>query len=698
MTLAVNGWSPPMLACKHSEVTNLLSQLKRQRWRQALLLRGERQWCYEQLIALQKLTAAPWYVLSNNEKLRQAQWPHHLHQILGQEHAHAAYDCYSGFYADKLAALAGTVQAGGLLVLMLPEDTSTFIDPGMDKLVSYGYSTPTQSHFWAWLEQQLVETDFVSIKQSAGSSNCITLVADTPEGNARPDTSEQLAVVEQIIKTAKGRAHRPLLISADRGRGKSAALGIAAGQLSDKRIILCAVQRRAVSTVFKHLSDTASLAEAKDTDLSLGNVEYMPPDRVLHEQPSCDLLLVDEAATLPIHILKQLLAIYPRVVFASTLAGYEGSGRGYTLRFKAYLQRHYSNFRERVLNEPFRFASGDPLEQGINKLLVLDAASKELQPCEQALTHIAIDTAKLREQPELLKQVFALLVLAHYQTSANDFRQLLDAPGQRIYLSRKGEQLVAVAVITLEGRFDEQMAAQVVSGERRPQAHLLAQSLAQLSGESQLAQVSCARIVRIAVHPQLHHQGIGSDLMNFIGDDLTQHKVAILGTSFGAHASLLEFWQRLGLSTIKLGIKRDHVSGEYSALMAKGLTEQGTQLLSPVIKAWQKDLPHLIAHYFADLESRLLLKLLCECPKAEPSQADHHTLMRFTLGQIPLAQAYGALRRYLQSNWLSLAMAPKETQEVILALIFNSVDAKPAELSKKQYQQLIKSFIQQLLK
>ncbi|MFP3454326.1 hypothetical protein R0K30_22220, partial [Bacillus sp. SIMBA_154] len=68
------------------------------------------------------------------------------------------------------------------------------------------------------------------------------------------DFTEQQQCIELIIKTANGRANRPLLINADRGRGKSAALGIAASKLSDKNILICSMQFRALHSSFKHLA------------------------------------------------------------------------------------------------------------------------------------------------------------------------------------------------------------------------------------------------------------------------------------------------------------------------------------------------------------------------------------------------------------------------------------------------------------
>ncbi|MEI8617443.1 DUF1726 domain-containing protein [Pseudoalteromonas sp. B193] len=64
------------------------------------------------------------------------------HQILGQEFAHAVYDGFSGLHPDKLAALAGTIKAGGILFLLLPEldDLASWQDPALSTVQSHGQS------------------------------------------------------------------------------------------------------------------------------------------------------------------------------------------------------------------------------------------------------------------------------------------------------------------------------------------------------------------------------------------------------------------------------------------------------------------------------------------------------------------------------------------------------------------------------
>ena len=137
-----------------------------------------------------------------------------------------------------------------------------------------------------------------------------------------------------------------------------------------------------------------------------------------------------------------MLAHYPRIVFASTLVGYEGNGRGYTIRFSNYIKAHYKASKVVTLDEPLRFAKHDPLEKHIRTLLALDAEYIELSSDElEQPIHSEVTQQSLVNNEPLLQQVIALLALAHYQSSVNDLRQLLDAPSQRLFISKINNQL-----------------------------------------------------------------------------------------------------------------------------------------------------------------------------------------------------------------------------------------------------------------
>ncbi len=61
------------------------------------------------------------------------------------------------------------------------------------------------------------------------------------------------------------------------------------------------------------------------------------------------------------------MGYFPRVLLTTTVDGYEGTGRGFTLKFCASL----AHFTLLQLDNPMRYAANDPLELWVNEALLL---------------------------------------------------------------------------------------------------------------------------------------------------------------------------------------------------------------------------------------------------------------------------------------------------------------------------------------
>ncbi|CAM4430800.1 GNAT family N-acetyltransferase [Pseudoalteromonas ostreae] len=588
-----------------SLISNILPQLAYAKHRQLLLIAGEQNWCYQQANELLKQLNHPFVkVLSTSDELTDSSWPEHIHQILGQEFQHVIYDGFSGLVPDKFAALSGTVQAGGLFILLLPElaDLQHWCDPALETFQSFAQQRQ-HSYFNQRLAGLLTDNSLLHFSQTEGWQLPPKVSAEA----GVLSLTEQQYCVEQIIKTATGRANRPLLISADRGRGKSAALGLAAAKLSDKTIILCSQQFTALHSCFKHFAAEQG-CHYQEQQKQLANLRYIAPDQLLSELPQCDVLLVDEAAAIPVPMLIKILTHYPRVVFASTMIGYEGNGRGYTLRFKRYLEQHFKNMRSVNLELPIRFATADPLEQHICRLLALDADYKSTEFNNAALQFTELKATELASDEALLRQVMGLLSLAHYQTSVNDLRHLLDGTKQRIFVCQQRDALLGVCLITVEGGLNTKISKQIASGQRRPQGHLMAQTLAQLAVEPNILTLNCARVVRIAVAPSHHNNKIGSKLLAHCEQQLTA-SCHWFGASFGANANLLKFWQAAGFNLVKLGFKQDKATAEHAALVLKSLN-QDSPINNQLKSEFQSDFALQLLDHFNQLEQQLVEQIL----------------------------------------------------------------------------------------
>lgn len=130
---------------------------------------------------------------------------------------------------------------------------------------------------------------------------------------------------------------------------------------------------------------------------------------------------------------------------------------------------------------------------------------------------------------------------------------------------------VAAALVVKEGELAESLVEPIWQGVRRPRGHLFPQSLVAHSGYKTMAQYRYQRIVRIAVHPEWQQQGLGSQLINHISDWAKNNNDDFVCTSFGYEASLYEFWFKNQLQTVRLGVKAEASTGEYSVFMLKAL-------------------------------------------------------------------------------------------------------------------------------
>jgi len=96
-----------------------------------------------------------------------------------------------------------------------------------------------------------------------------------------------------------------------------------------------------------------------------------------------------------------------------------------------------------------------------------------------------IDLSKIRRvsrderahDEALLRAIYRLLHQAHYRTSPDDLKHLLDLPGQSLYIATRGADVAGVLHLRHESPLPEALAAAVIRGERRPQGRLLLQQL-----------------------------------------------------------------------------------------------------------------------------------------------------------------------------------------------------------------------------
>ena len=523
---------------------------------------------------------------------------------LGNEKKVVIFDANKVLSPDSLAAISGIVIGGGVFFLLLP---------CVDK-----WSEVYSSYFGKRFTQSIRNTAKIIVIEENNLEYEIP-VSELPDPAIDNIdypflTHDQQQVVERIESNSLSDNPAPIVLISDRGRGKSAALGFAAARLLKlgiKNIAITAPRLRATDIVFKHIINILPEAESARGCIKFnsGTIQFYSPDQLVHENIHADVLLVDEAAAIPVPLLTSFLHQYPQCVYATTVHGYEGTGRGFTLRFFNELDKHSTKWIKLQMNAPIRWAENDPLENWIFDLLCLDAeiqGQDNINDLELVnLKFEKVNQLDLYENSLLLKEVFALMVLAHYRTQPSDLVRLLDDDSLVVYIAKNSNSIIAVALVSYEGVFDKELSEKIYRGERRPAGHLLAQTLTYHCGIEHAATFNYARIMRIAVLPEYQHIGIGSKFIEYIIDaEMASGKDAI-GTSFGMKEELMNFWLKLKFNVVRIGFTREQTSGEHAVVMLMGLNKQGGNINKEASKRFLEQISFWSEDVLADLALEL---------------------------------------------------------------------------------------------
>ncbi|KAA0009850.1 GNAT family N-acetyltransferase [Billgrantia pellis] len=569
---------------------------------------------------------------------------------LGQEHDLVVVDAVSEgaeFDPDAFGAISGTLRAGGLLVLLTAP-------PGIAGVAA-------TSRYQARLLDRLSRMADIAhwpagavptLPEPPGCTSEATEAVDDPACRTR----DQAEAVARLVAL---RRRRPLVLTADRGRGKTAALGIACARLLAaglESIHVTAPRPEAVASLFERLAvlcPRGSRQGNRFVDAHGKWVAFVAPDDLSDRIERGEAggpgawLLVDEAAAIPAALLAHWLEAFPRIAFATTLHGYEGSGRGFALRFRERLERRTPDWREFHLSAPVRWSEGDPLERLVDDLLLLDAVPPPAVRGEKANSQLwSRDMLACNETA--LRDIYGLLVQAHYRTTPADLRRLLDEPGLRIATLVARDRTQAVAVSGDEGGFDAELAERVARGERRLRGHLLAQSLAAHGGCREALKARLRRVQRIAVHPERRREGLGRHLLEGERDAAREAGVDLLGASFGAEPGLLAFWQALGFRTVRLGLSRETSTGEHAVMVLAPLSPWGEAIVTELTARFHQLLPALLAFELATLDPAVTVSLLSEGPRPALSDSERRDITDVAFARREPALARPALQALLR--------------------------------------------------
>ncbi|MFP4591673.1 MAG: tRNA(Met) cytidine acetyltransferase TmcA [Halobacteriales archaeon] len=532
--------------------------------------------------------AGPWTTLPTDRGDR----------LLGRTIPGLVIDAVDAVSPNAIGCSVGAVEGGGLVVLLLDDLRAWVAGPieSDDRYAVVPYEpADVGSRFRRRFVDALRDHRGVSVidlpdgpVHADGRTQPPTIAGGRPrfrDGDPGADllrrcvTTDQRRCVEALLDLSDGDV---AVVEAHRGRGKSSAAGLAAAghARAGRSVLVTGPGYRRVEAVFERAREVLGGEGRALTAETGATISYHPPGDIDAGLQHADLALVDEAAALPVHRLAAVLDRPVPSAFLSTVHGYEGTGRGFAVRFRDRLRESGRPVREVRLREPIRYALGDPVETWQFRALLLDArpapdaAVADADP--ETVTYDRVDRDALAADDADLTELFGLLVLAHYRTEPDDLVRLLDAPNVRVRALRHGGHPVAVALLAEEGDLPGDWRERIYRGEPI-RGHMVPDLLTTQLRDVEAGVPAGLRVLRIATHGAVRSRGLGSRLLADVRDEVAD-EVDYLSTGYGMTPRLVSFWSTNGFRTVHVGTSRNPRSGEHSAVMIDPTSPAGESL------------------------------------------------------------------------------------------------------------------------
>jgi len=550
--------------------------------------------------------------------------PRSADELLGRTRDVVVLDCHEQFVPNALGQSVGAVDGGGLLVLLTPDldawpgirdrfDDSLAVPPYeiddvtgrfRERFVGTLRSHPGVAIVSLGAEpaNDVVERDGLTGETPASSNTASPDRRRVPPNATFPAAAYEACLTDDQIRAVRAfetlsTPGNAVVVEADRGRGKSSAAGLAAAALAlaGDDVLVTAPAFRNAAELFGRTTelidavtgdgdaegvetgDEGSDAPAHHLDTPAGGrVRYLSPTETVttiegEASDAPDVVIVDEAAALPVRLLERFLDESLSVAFCTTVHGYEGAGRGFAIRFRERLLGSPFTVRDVRLDEPIRYARDDPIEAWAARALLLDARPAVDEAVSgaslDAATYRTLSTDELLADETLLGEAFGLLVAAHYRTEPNDLARLLDAPNLSVRALLAEGRVVAVALLAREGGLPAETRSRMYEGER-VRGNMVPDVLTSQLRDEAAAEPQGLRTVRIASHHAVRDRGFGSRLLDEVHAEFAG-SVDYFSVGYGATPELLRFWRRAGYRTVHLSTGRNETSGEHSGIMLR---------------------------------------------------------------------------------------------------------------------------------
>ncbi|KAI6373678.1 killer toxin resistant protein [Pyricularia grisea] len=546
-------------------------------------------------------------------------------KILGNTYGMCILQDFESITPNILARTIETVEGGGMVILLLKGMSSLKQLYTMTMDVHSRYRTEAYDDVVARFNERfilslgscdscLVVDDELNVLPISGGKNVKQLPEPESSEDAKTPAQKELEEVKdslretqpvgsllQLARTndqakalltfvdaiSEKTLRNTVTLTAARGRGKSAAMGVAiaaAVAYGYSNIFITSPSPENLKTLFEFVFKGLDALDYKDhADYSImqstnpdfnkaivrvnihrnhrQTIQYIRPQDS-HVLGQAELVVIDEAAAIPLPLVKKLMGPY-LVFMASTINGYEGTGRSLSLKLIKQLREQSRapvagnnvdveidrssgkaeksttmagarSLKEITLSEPIRYGPGDAVEKWLNTLLCLDAALPKSKlntqgcpdPTQCELLQVNRDTLFSFHpvSERFLQQMVALYVASHYKNTPDDLQLMSDAPAHKLFVltpppsENSLPEPLCVIQVALEGKISRQSILNSLSRGQRPAGDLIPWLVSQQFQDEEFASLSGARIVRIATNPDYVSMGYGTRALELLID------------------------------------------------------------------------------------------------------------------------------------------------------------------------------------
>ena len=624
--------------------------------------------------------------------------------ILGQTVDFLFIDLRTDLIPNDVNVLLEAVRGGGLIfVLGLPYSEWVYsVNQNFDQETEF---SGRESTLLSWF-----------LKNVENNSQCITKKVDSTEVIARfnpmpysvnlsdqmndiPVTFEQKSIIKRILDIYFDSKYPNScsIVLANRGRGKSASIGLFLSQVlisNDRkpfRALVSSPRLANVQILFDFLSrglsaEKIKFRKTKHEGLVSGiytsdnsRITYVWPSEI-DDRLNIDLFVVDEAAAIPVAILKKIAKISTRTIFLSTIHGYEGAGRSFQHKFLQYMkkqERYY--YSEYTLNQPIRYMQGDSIEKLLNDSFLLDV---ELDPQVLDIRTIERNLVKLQvyKDPKYLfsdnglpyfKQLFSLLIYAHYRNQPNDLLVIADSGKHFLtgIYSRddQKENLLVSSQLAEDGGMKKDEIKEIASGKFIKGNLISTVAIRHFSAE--FAKLRGLRIVRIAVHPSIVNKGIGRLAIEL--HDQLYSSYDWIGVSYGVTVKLMKFWKKFNFKPVHIRPTQTLETGEWNIVVIRPLKHSAVAIINQASADFLLQFIALLKQSLHSMKPELVLQIIKSCSlvpdyKLNITSSGKIRLRNYLKGYLNFLLAvdviYELTTKYFTSNTIKLS----PSQEALL--------------------------------